>query len=466
MSIFKACDVRGEYGDELTPEVAKQLGQAVGTALDGGPVIVGGDLRLSTPVLKRALVEGLISTGCDVLDIGVVPTPAFYYARDYYRVEGGVMVTGSHNPPGDNGFKICLGPLPITEEELAALDQMMRSGMFRYGRGNYRRCEIIPYYQRHIVGQFCTNDGLKVVVDAGNGTYSRIAPAALRELGYEVVELFCEPDGRFPNRPPNPSVAANLRVLCDTVVAERADLGAGFDGDGDRVVFVDERGRIVASDTSIVLFVRHILRERCGDVVYDIKCSSVVEEEIRRHGGVPVMERSGHSFIRATLLKRKALLGGEVSGHFFFGELGRDDGLYALLLMLQIVTEASRSLAALADSVPHFPITPDIRLPCAPEQAQAIVQSLIEAFAECPGCEVSTLDGVRIAWPDGWALVRTSVTEPLITLRFEGRTEERLAEIVAEVRARSAMLDSLMSFYKDRLSPMLKSDAASGVMGR
>ena len=440
MSIFKACDVRGRYGPDLTPGVAEKLGRAVGTILTGKPVVVGGDVRLSTPALKIALINGLVAAGSHVLDVGTLPTPAFYFAKGHLGAVGGVMVTGSHNPPDDNGFKISLGRWPITEAELAELARRMEAGDFAQGDGSYRQVDVLGDYVAFIRDMFPGRSGLKVVVDAGNGCYSHIAPQVLREVGYEVVELFCEPDGRFPNRPPNPAIAANLRSLQETVLRTGADMGAAYDGDGDRVVFVDERGRVVENDRSIVIFARYLLRQGPGEVIFDIKCSSIVPEGVRQAGGTPVMEKSGHAFIKTSLLRRNALMGGEISGHFFFRELGGDDGLYATLLMAKIVAESGQGLAALADSLPRYPITPDIRLPCPPEEAQAIVAELAEAFGEQPDCEVSTLDGVRIAWPDGWALIRPSVTEPLLTLRFEARSEERLAQIQAVVVAHSPRL--------------------------
>ena len=457
MSIFKACDVRGTYGRDLTPEVGEHVGRAVGSELTGKVVVVGGDLRPSTVPLTAALINGLMAAGCRVINLGVLPTPAFYFAKEELRAGGGVMVTGSHNPPGDNGFKISLGIWPITEEELSSIAQRIARGDYVQGRGSCERRDIGDQYEAYIESKFLASPdargtspslpraarGLRVVVDAGNGCYARVAPRVLRELGYDVVELYCEPDGRFPNRHPNPAIAGSLQALSETVVRSGADLGAAFDGDGDRVVFVDERGRVVAADRSIVLFARYLLNRGPGEVVYDIKCSSVVPEEVRRAGGVPVMERSGHAFIKTTLLRREAVLGGEVSGHFFFGELGRDDGLYATLLMLRIVADGGQGLAALVDTVPRYPITPDIRWPCSPEGANAIVRELTQAFAQDESCEVSTLDGVRIAWPDGWALVRPSVTEPLITLRFEAQSEGRLAEIQEAVVARSPRLRQL-----------------------
>jgi phosphomannomutase/phosphoglucomutase len=445
MSIFKACDIRGRYGKDLTPEIAERLGRAVGSELGGRSVVVGGDLRPSTLPLKEALIDGLMKAGCRVLDAGIVPTPAFYFAKDLLEATGGVMVTGSHNPPGDNGFKITLGEWPITEEELASLRRRMELEDFAYGDGSCEHVDVIEPYKTFIASKFPVGGDLRVVVDAGNGCYSRIAPEVLSDLGYRVVELFCEPDGTFPGRPPNPAIAANLRTLCETVVATGADLGMAFDGDGDRVVFVDELGRVVASDYSIVLFARHLLSRGPGEVVYDLKCSSVVPEQVRQAGGTPVMEKSGHAFIKTTLLRRKALLGGEISGHFFFGAIGRDDGLYAALFMLELLAEAASGLAALADSVPRYPNTPDIRLPCSMAEAHNIVRELKAAFAQEEGVDVDMLDGVRIAWPDGWALIRPSVTEALISLRFEAHSEESLAQIQEAVTTRSPGLKKLMA---------------------
>jgi phosphomannomutase/phosphoglucomutase len=450
VSIFKACDIRGRYGSDLTPDVARRLGLAVGTHLSGPAVLVGGDVRNSTAPLKSDLIAGLVAAGCDVIDLGVVPTPAFYFARDHLQVAPAVMVTGSHNPPGDNGFKVNLGVWPVTEQEIGALARRMESGDFVLKPGG--RCQtrnILDEYRLNVAGNFLDRNGLptvkalKVVVDAGNGCYSDIAPRVLRDVGHQVIELFCEPDGRFPNRHPNPAVAEHLKDARETVLRSGAPMGVTFDGDGDRAVFVDDRGRVVESDRSIVVFARYLLKESPGEVVYDLKCSSVVAEEVSRAGGTPVMEKSGHTFIKTTLLRRHAVFGGEISGHFFFGELGRDDGLYAALLMARIVSESGSPLSMLVDSVPRYPITPDLRLPCPPDRAQAIVREIERAFRDCASCQVSTLDGVRIAWPDGWALARVSVTEPIITLRFEARSERRLVEIQDTVLNRTPMLAQL-----------------------
>ncbi len=446
MTIFKSCDIRGLYDQELTPAFARDLGLAIGTVLAGGRVVVGGDARPSTPALKGALIEGLMASGCYVLDAGLAPTSALYFAHTQLKTDGVVIVTASHNPPGYNGFKMILGEWPITEEELQALRERIERREFRQGQGYWDRVDVLAEYQADLARFFRPGRDLRVVVDAGNGCFSRVAPALLRQKGYRVSERFCQIDGRFPNRDPNPAVAAHLTGLIEQVRAERADLGVAYDGDGDRAVFVDDRGRVLPGDRALVLFIRHrlplaqTLAERT--VVYDLKCSSVVAEETARWHGVPRLERSGHTFIKTTLLQTGARLGGEISGHYFFGELGRDDALFATLLMLQILLQSNEPLSALMDTVPHYPITPDLRLPCSPEERAAILSALPIAFA---GYEVSYVDGVRVAFEDGWLLARPSVTEPLLTLRFEGHTEARLQEIQAEAIRRVPALGQLMN---------------------
>ena len=440
MSVFKACDIRGRYGDELTTELALKVGKAVGTMLGGEAAVVGGDLRPSTMALKDALIEGLMASGVHVIDLGVLPTPAFYFAKAVLRARGGVMVTGSHNPAGDNGFKIALSDWPISPAEMAEIQARVSSSDLVEKAGSYEKQDITERYVVSLESRFQRMIPKRVVVDAGNGSYSSIAPRVLRGLGHDVVELFCEPDGSFPGRSPNPSVAKNLRELQDTVRRNQAGLGVAFDGDGDRAVFVDELGRAVESDRSIVLFARHLLSQTPGKVIYDLKCSSVVPEAVREAGGEPIMERSGHAFIKTALLRYGAILGGEISGHFFLGELGYDDALFATLIMLRIMANEGRPLSSLVDGVPRYPITPDIRVPCPANQAQAILAELERTFVGTPDLEITTLDGVRIAWPDGWALVRPSVTEPLVTLRFEAHSEARLLSIQEDVAAASPRL--------------------------
>jgi phosphomannomutase/phosphoglucomutase len=440
VGIFKACDIRGAFGTELTEAVAYRLGQAVGTRLHPQTVAVAGDVRLSTPALKAALIDGLMSTGCQVFDVGTLPTPALSFAATRLRTAGSVMVTASHNPPGDNGFKLTFGGRPPDEATLAALEREMAAGAFAHGHGRVRKVDALSAYQVFLGRRFAPGGRLPVVVDCGNGCAGLAAPQVLAGLGYQVETLFAEPDGRFPNRPPNPALAPNLAALRQRVVATGAALGLAYDGDGDRVAFVDERGQVAETDRVALLLAQRILARRRGEVIYDIKCSSALPEGVRGAGGIPVMARSGHAFIKTALLERGAVFGAETSGHLFFPETAGDDALYASCFLLEILETEGRSLAELLEEVPRYPITPDIRLPCPANEAGLILEKVAEAFEGYP---VLRLDGVRIDFADGWALARRSVTEPLITLRFEARTGRRLAEIQRLVRERVPALAAI-----------------------
>ena len=448
MTIFKTCDIRGLYGTEIVEDTGYRLGRAVGERLAGKEIVVGSDLRISTPLLKKALVDGLVASGGQVIDLGTLPTPAFYYGKRHFGAPGGVMVTASHNPATYNGFKVMLGESPVRPEELQALARQMAEGRYTDASGSCRREEILPDYQRFLSRSFwwLTSSrqlsALCLVVDAGNGSMWSLAPDVLRALGQRVHELYCTPDGTFPNRDPNPAVPEHLEDLRRVVLEEGADLGVAYDGDGDRVIFVDERGRIQPADRLLVLFIRYLLgRDPGAKVVYDLKSSSVVPEETRAAGGKPLRERSGYAFIRRRLLTEGALLGGELSGHYFFGALGGDDALYATLLLLRVLDALGVSLGEAMDTVPAYPITPDLRIPCDGDRARRILDELLVAFHDRP---TDTLDGVRIDFAEGWALARISVTEPLITLRFEGRTFEALREIQRLVRGQSPLLQALL----------------------
>jgi len=449
MNIFKDCDIRGVYGSELNEETALLLGRVVGTRLAGrwaNPVrgiVVGGDLRLSTPSLKASLIEGLRASGAEVIDLGILPTPAFYFGKKRLGAHGGVMVTASHNPPRYNGFKLIFGELPIAPEELETLAGQMEAGEFISGRGDYRQEEIMPDYIASLCAAFPSLKAQHVVVDAGNGSLSIVAPLVLRQLGQKVEELYCTPDGTFPNRDPNPAVPEHLTDVGQRVLDLGAELGVAYDGDGDRAIFIDGRGRVQPADRTLVLFLRYLLHQHPGaSVVYDLKSSSVVAEETLAAGGRPLMERSGHAFVKRRLLTEGAILGGEISGHYFFGELGGDDALYATLFLLKVLGDWGTTLAEAMDTVPAYPITPDLRIPCPAELARRILDELLKAFRDYP---LDTLDGVRIQFPHGWALARISVTEPLITLRFEAHSAQELERIQSQVQQRSSLLDKLMT---------------------
>ena len=436
MSIFKACDIRGVYGRELTDETVYGIGRAVGTMLGRKSVVVGGDVRVSTPSLKSALIGGLVESGALVIDIGIVPTPAFYFAKRHLDADAGVMVTASHNPPEFNGLKLALGPLPITAEELQRIRDLSEKGEFTSGTGGVREADIIPSYLsfiQHTAPRPAGMQSSKIIVDCGNGCYSRIAPDVFRRFGYHVEELFCAPDGTFPSRGPDSAVAENLTELRSGMRGGDSILGIAFDGDGDRVSFVDELGRFLSSDKAIVILSRHILADNTEQkVIYDLKCSSVVSEAISRAGGIPVPERSGHAFIKTRMIAEDAIFGAELSGHYFYRELGGgDDGLYSALLMAGMLTGSGMSLAELADEVPEYATTPDIRVPYEGDRHE-VIERIASAF---PPDAVSRLDGVKVVFPDGWALARVSVTEPVITLRFEATDEAGLHRIMKDFLA-------------------------------
>ncbi|MCL5103877.1 MAG: phosphomannomutase/phosphoglucomutase [Armatimonadetes bacterium] len=431
MSIFQSCDVRGVYGKDLTDQTAHAIGRAVSTVLGGGPIIVGGDVRTSTPALKASLISGLVAGGGKVVDIGIVPTPAFYFARQHLGIVPGVMVTASHNPPAYNGFKIVLNELPITEEQLSEIRFLVDQAMPSSVEGDMRTLEIIPDYERFLeetLPSHTRGGEFRVALDCGNGCYSRIAPALMRRQGYTVLELFCEPDGTFPNRLPNSAEPSNLRALARFVPQNQAHLGVAFDGDGDRVAFIDERGEYVPAEHAAIILCKHFLgQHERGRVVYDIKSSSILPEFVESIGGVALPERSGHTFIKTRMIREMAVFGAEISGHYFFGHLnGGDDGLHTAVWMAHIVEASRAKVSDLTASIPRLVTTPDIRIPFHGDR-RAILDRIASSFSKD---DVSLLDGVRVNFGRDWALARESVTEPLITLRFECSEEAHLDELV------------------------------------
>lgn len=424
MSIFHACDIRGIAGTELTDEMAARIARAVGVKLSGQRVVVGGDIRLSTPRLQQIMIEGLLASGCRVINIGTVATPVFYFAQKLTGATGGVMVTASHNPAAYNGFKLVLGVQPVSEADIAEIAGLVDRNAGVTGNGTLEEAAVIADYLSYTAGQ-AKPGSMKVVIDAGNGATAKIAPALYRKAGFEVVELFCDPDGNFPNRPPNPALPKNLAALSKKVVETGAALGIAFDGDGDRVGFVDETGRAVDNDDILVLLARHYLEHQPGPVIYDAKCSMVVPEQITAAGGRPVMARAGHTFSKAAFLREKALFAGEISGHFFFSELGYDDGMFAGLKMCEYLTSHGL-LAALIDEIPNYLLTPEVRVRYEAPDKETV---LAEVAGNLKHLKPNLIDGVRIEFADGWAMIRASVTEPLFTLRFEARSSERLRVI-------------------------------------
>lgn len=426
MSIFKACDIRGIAQRDLTDEQTCRIAQALGVKLTGQTVVVGGDIRYSTPRLKEIMVRELTASGCHVKDIGTVATPVFYYAIDKLGADSGIMVTASHNPAEHNGFKMVFGEQPITEEDVQEIRRLSEEGRAVRGSGTCEAIDVIEDYWTDI-SKIATHGSIKVVVDAGGGATSAIAPELFRRCGYEVVELFCEADGSFANRPPNPAIPANLAKLGKAVRDSGAKLGIGFDGDGDRAGFVDENGRAIDNDKMLVLLAESYLAKEKGAVIYDAKCSMLVPEGIAQAGGRPVMARAGHTFCKAAFQREKAVFAGEISGHFFFRELGHDDGMFAGLKMCELV-EKHGSLAQMADRLPSYILTDEYRVRAEAYQMDEVLEKIAERLAEY---QPNRIDGVRIESADGWGMIRASVTEPIFTLRFEGKCQEEIVRLQA-----------------------------------
>lgn len=436
--IFREYDIRGVVGEDLDAAVYRALGGAIGARwlADGArEAVVGHDNRLHSPELSAALIEGVLATGLDVVEIGEVPTPVLYFAQAVLG-EGknfGAMVTASHNPPQYNGVKIVSAGRALSGGEIAALREAAR-GPLPQGRGRRRAEDFKARYLAHLAGDLKPARPVKVAIDCGNGTAGIVARQLFAALGAEATLLYEEPDGRFPNHPADPVVAGNLRDLIRTVREGGYELGIAFDGDSDRLGVVDERGEILWGDRLLALYARSVLARHPGaKVIFEVKCSRALGEDIAAHGGVPVLWKTGHSLIKAKLKAEGALLAGEMSGHLFFADryFGYDDALYAAGRLLEIVAAADTPLSGLLAGAPVYVSTPEIRRACPDEKKFAVVEALRARFAA--QYSVIDIDGVRIEFPDGWGLVRASNTGPVLVLRFEATSEERLEAIRALV---------------------------------
>ncbi|MCS7235264.1 MAG: phosphomannomutase/phosphoglucomutase [Armatimonadota bacterium] len=436
-AIFREYDIRGVFGQDLTPDVAARVARAFAAYLrrevgEGPlPVVVGHDNRLSSPALHRAVVDALVESGCEVTDVGLVTTPVFYFARVHLGIDGGVMVTASHNPPEYNGFKLAHGFGTLYGEQIQEVRRLAEAGVRVGGPGKVQQVDVVPAYRSAVRERVKLGPRrLRVVVDCGNGTASVVAPAVLRDLGVDVVELYCESDATFPHHHPDPVDPKNLQDLVRAVVAEGADVGVGFDGDGDRIGVVDDRGRIVWGDELMILFWREILPRYPGaQAIVEVKCSQALVDEIRRLGGRPFFYRTGHSLIKAKMKEIGAVFTGEMSGHMFFADewYGFDDAVYAAARLLRILSHADRPLSQLLADVPRYHATPEVRVPCPDDRKFAVVEQLVRQFKE--RYEVVDVDGARVLFSDGWGLVRASNTQPVLVVRAEGTTREALTRI-------------------------------------
>ena len=432
--VFRAYDIRGVVGRELTPELVHAIGRAIGSQayeLGEQTVVVGRDGRLSSPELARQLIEGLRESGRDVIDIGAVPTPVLYFATHYLDASSGVMVTGSHNPPDYNGFKIVLQGRTLAEDDIQALHRRIVEGRYTSGGGGLEQADVVADYIERITSDVRVSRRLTVVVDCGNGIAGAVAPQLYRALGCDVVELYCEVDGQFPHHHPDPSVPENLLALTRAVQEHAADLGLAFDGDGDRLGVVASGGTIVWPDKVLMLLAMDVLSRNPGaTVIYDVKSSRHLERVITDHGGQPVMWKTGHSLIKAKMQETGALLAGELSGHIFFRErwFGFDDALYAGARLLEVLSLDHRTTARIFGSLPESVATPELRVEV-PEGEQVRIMERLAAGAKFPGARLTTVDGVRADFEDGWGLVRASNTTPCLILRFEADDPEALRRI-------------------------------------
>src|SRR3990167_3364348 len=435
LAIFRAYDIRGEVGvNSLNEDVAYAVGLAIGTEalrVDQHEIIVACDARLTGASLKKALMTGIIETGCNVVDIGLGPTPMMYFATHFLSSRTGVMVTASHNPSHHNGFKIVLNGRTLTEKGIQELVQRIVGRDFLSGEGVVRKQGIIADYMDAICAQLTLKKPMKVVIDAGNCAASEIAPIVFRRLGCEVIELFCEYDGRFPNHHPDPTVPENLKDIIALVLKEKADIGLAFDGDADRLGIITNKGEVIWPDRQMILFAKDVLEKNPGEkIIFDVKCSRVLPDMIKKMGGQPIMWQTGHSILKAKMVEEKAPLAGEMSGHIFFKEgwYGFDDGIYVGARLLSILSREEKSVSDVFHALPQTINTSELKLPM-PEEKKFDFMNRLMAEGEFFGAEIITLDGLRIEYDFGWGLIRRSNTSPYLILRFEADTEENLTKI-------------------------------------
>jgi len=432
-NIFREYDIRGIVGEQLTDETVGILSLFVKNGATR--IAIGYDARESSPRFCEIISHGLNACGCDVVLIGMVPTPVLYHTAFTKDVDGGVMITGSHNPPHHNGFKICLGNTTLFGSQIQEIKEIALSGVFEIGSGSVGSIDVLDDYVADIVSKISFGRRkLKAVVDAGNGMGSVTAVPIYNRLGVELVELFTEPDSTFPNHHPDPTVTENLQDTIRAVHEHKADVGIAFDGDGDRIGIIDETGRIIWGDELMILLSRTVLAERpASTIIAEVKCSQNLFNDIEKHGGTAIMERAGHSIIKSRMKETGAVLAGEMSGHIFFADrfYGFDDAAYAGARLLEILSKTDKKLSELFDGIPETYSTPELRVDCPDETKFEVVAKVAQHFSQTN--KVITIDGARIIFDHGWGLVRASNTQAILVLRFEAVSQEHLDAIKKDV---------------------------------
>jgi phosphomannomutase/phosphoglucomutase len=431
--IFREYDIRGIAGTQITEDDVTNIGRGIGTFLAGHNCLeltVGRDCRNTSARYAKLLIDGLMSTGCHVTDIGVCPTPVQYFSIRHLKKQGGVMVTASHNPPEYNGFKICENLDSVHGEQIQEIRNIILEKKFATGSGTLAEADVTGAYKQYMADTIRIKHPLKIGVDAGNGTAGVIAVPVLKQLGCRVHDIYCDMDGNFPNHEADPTVAENMTDLIALVKARKLDLGVGFDGDGDRIGVVDENGNLVYGDQLMIIFAREILSRKPGATfISEVKCSKTMYDDIKAHGGRAIMWKTGHSLIKKKMKEENAALAGEMSGHMFFADryFGYDDAIYATCRLLEILSATGKTISELLADIPKTYNTPEIRVDCPDNVKFTVADKLREIFQN--DYDVIDIDGVRIVFEDGWGLVRASNTQPALVLRFEALSENRLSEI-------------------------------------
>jgi phosphomannomutase/phosphoglucomutase len=445
--IFREYDIRGVVDKDLTEQDVVLIGKGFGTYLRGenrSKVTVGRDCRLSSEKYRDLVIEGLLATGCDVVDIGVCPTPVFYFSIRQLKKEGGIMVTASHNPPEYNGFKLCSGYDTIFGEQIQKVRRIIEGGTFAEGSGTAETADVVTPYKEFFQENVELARPLRAGIDAGNGTAGVVAVPIIRNLGCEVFDIYCDMDGNFPNHEPDPTVVKNMQDLIGLVREKGLDVGIGYDGDGDRIGIIDEKGDIIWGDQLMIIYARDILSRRPGATfIAEVKCSQTLYHDIEKHGGRAIMWKTGHSLIKQKMKEVKAELAGEMSGHMFFADryFGYDDAIYASCRLLEILAATGKSITELLNDVPRTYNTPEIRVPCPDDMKFQVVRDVTEYFRQ--QYNIIDIDGVRVLFEDGWGLVRASNTQPVLVLRFEALSQTRLSEI-------QSLVESVLTEIRER----------------
>ena len=456
-AIFREYDIRGLVGADLSPEVVESIGKAFGTTLvQAGKktVVVGRDVRLSSEDFATAVARGLQSTGINVIDVGVVPTPVLYYAIIEFQTDGGIMITGSHNPIEYNGIKLCAGTLAIYGDEIQQLRRLIETANFSLGSGTFQERDIVESYVAQLLDRFNLKKKHHIAIDCGNGVAGLIIPRILQAAGQDVVELYTEPDGNFPNHLPDPEVPKYMNDLSNAVVDTKLDAGFGFDGDGDRLGLITNVGEKISADWLLLLFARDLLeRHPGGKVRFDVKCSDFLFQDVEAHGGIPIMGRTGHSILKRDMKELDAIVGGELSGHIVFGRDYHliDDPFYSALKILELMEKHSESSAELFASFPKTFSTAEIKIPVPEQRKFETVSFLMKDFAL--DRKVDITDGARVSYNEGWGLVRASNTTANLTLRFEARSEFEFQNIVEDFRNKLSVYPYLDLENLDQVRP-------------